>query len=392
MTRSCRGLKRKTNNLHNSIPPCFEWGAFELRANKTGSWIMQSNTLTTLTYAVFLTVLLGSIFVVAKGIVVPIFIAAIVAYVLVHAANRLSHVPGLRWCPVWSLRLMILVIFAVIVVVFFGVVVSTAQELLRRLPAYQSNVETLIQQAFAILGRSGDINWEGIYEATVGQINLRNIVLSFLSSLTSAGGSIFLILIYALFLMSERGNFVKKIYAATTSTEQAEKVIGVVSEINDQIANYLATKTAINVILGLISFVILFALGVDFALFWAILIALLNYIPYVGSMLGVAVPVVLSVAQFGSLQASALVLALLLAAQLWVGNFLEPRLIGKQLNMSPLIVLLSLSVFSGLWGVAGAILAVPLTSIIAIVLGAFDETRFLAVLLAENVDEDTATV
>ncbi|WP_371171185.1 AI-2E family transporter [Aliiroseovarius sp. 2305UL8-7] len=353
---------------------------------------MQSNTLTTLTYAVFLTVLLGSIFVVAKGIVVPIFIAAIVAYVLVHAANRLSHVPGLRWCPVWSLRLMILVIFAVIVVVFFGVVVSTAQELLRRLPAYQSNVETLIQQAFAILGRSGDINWEGIYEATVGQINLRNIVLSFLSSLTSAGGSIFLILIYALFLMSERGNFVKKIYAATTSTEQAEKVIGVVSEINDQIANYLATKTAINVILGLISFVILFALGVDFALFWAILIALLNYIPYVGSMLGVAVPVVLSVAQFGSLQASALVLALLLAAQLWVGNFLEPRLIGKQLNMSPLIVLLSLSVFSGLWGVAGAILAVPLTSIIAIVLGAFDETRFLAVLLAENVDEDTATV
>ncbi|MGJ8626185.1 MAG: AI-2E family transporter [Sulfitobacter sp.] len=353
---------------------------------------MKSNTLATLTYAVLLTVLLGSIFVVAKGIVVPIFIAAIVAYVLVHATNRLSRIPGLRRCPIWSLRVMILVIFAVIVVVFFGVVVSTAQELLRRLPAYQSNVETLIQQAFAILGRSGDINWEEIYEATVGQIDLRNIMLSFLASLTSAGGSIFLILIYALFLMSERGSFVKKTYAATTSTEQAEKVIGVVSEINDQIANYLATKTAINVILGAISFVILFALGIDFALFWAILIALLNYIPYVGSMLGVALPVVLSIAQFGSLQTSALVLALLLAAQLWVGNFLEPRLIGKQLNMSPLIVLLSLSVFSGLWGVAGAILAVPLTSILAIVLRAFDETRFLAVLLAENVDEDKATV
>ncbi len=79
---------------------------------------------------------------------------------------------------------------------------------------------------------------------------------------------------------------------------------------------------------------------------------------------------------------------MLLAAQLWVGNYLEPRLIGKQLNMSPLIILLSLSVFSTLWGLAGAILAVPLTSIIAITLSAFDETRFVAVLLAETVEDN----
>ncbi|NVO57945.1 AI-2E family transporter [Rhodobacteraceae bacterium B1Z28] len=348
---------------------------------------MQSNTLVKLTCAALLAVLLGSVFVVAKGIIVPIFFAAIMAYVIAHTANRLSKVPGLRWCPVWSLRLMTLVIFAIILVVFFGVIVSTGQELLARLPDYQANVETLVQETFSLLGRSGPVDWGQIYEATFGQLDVRAAVLSLLSSLTSAGGTLFLILIYAFFLLSERGRFVGKIYAAATTEAQAQKILAVVAEINNQIANYLGTKTSINLILGVMSYVILLVLGVDFALFWAILIALLNYIPYVGSMLGVALPVALSIAQFGSLQTTALVLASLLAAQLWVGNYLEPRLIGKQLNMSPLIILLSLSVFSALWGLAGAILAVPLTSIIAITLGAFDETRFVAVLLAETVED-----
>lgn len=349
---------------------------------------MKSSPLVTLTCAVLLAVLLGSIFVVGKSIVVPIFIAAIVAYVLAHTAERLSKVPGLTWCPVWSLRLMALVILAVIAVAFFGVVVSTSQELLARLPAYQANVETLILQFFALSGRGSTVDWEQIYASTLGQIDLQATILSLLSSLSSAGGTLFLILIYALFLLAERGRFIRKIHVAATSPEQAEKVLSIVTEINNQIGSYLATKTAINVILGVISFGILFVLGVDFALFWAILIALLNYIPYVGSLLGVALPVLLSMAQFGTLQTSALVLALLLAAQLWVGNYLEPRMIGKQLNMSPLVILLSLSVFSGLWGLAGAILAVPLTSIIAIVLGAFEETRFVAVLLADTVEDE----
>ncbi len=119
---------------------------------------MRSNTLATMTYAVFLTVLLGSIFVVAKGIIVPIFIAAIVAYVLVHATNRLAKIPGLHWCPIWFLRLLTLAVFAIVVAIFFGVVVSTVQELLQRLPAYQTNVEKLIQQVSTMLGRTGDEN------------------------------------------------------------------------------------------------------------------------------------------------------------------------------------------------------------------------------------------
>jgi predicted PurR-regulated permease PerM len=97
---------------------------------------------------------------------------------------------------------------------------------------------------------------------------------------------------------------------------------------------------------------------------------------------GVALPVVLSLAQFGSFGTTAALAALLMTAQAWVGNILEPRMIGRQLNLSPFVVLLALSVWSSLWGLPGAILAIPMTSMLVIICAAFGPTRFVAVLLA----------
>ena len=117
------------------------------------------------------------------------------------------------------------------------------------------------------------------------------------------------------------------------------------------------------------------------------MIGLFNYIPYVGSIIGVALPILLSLAQFGSLGTTALLGGLLIAAQTYVGNILEPRIIGRQLNLSPFVVLVALSVWSALWGLPGAILAIPLTSMLTIICGSFPETRFVAVLLAGEAPE-----
>jgi predicted PurR-regulated permease PerM len=115
-------------------------------------------------------------------------------------------------------------------------------------------------------------------------------------------------------------------------------------------------------------------------------IGLFNYIPYVGSIIGVALPVLLSLAQFGSLGTTAVLGALLIAAQTYVGNILEPRVIGRQLNLSPFVVLVALSVWTAIWGLPGAILAIPLTAMLAIICDAFGPTRFVAVLLADKVE------
>ena len=101
---------------------------------------------------------------------------------------------------------------------------------------------------------------------------------------------------------------------------------------------------------------------------------------------GVALPVILSVAQFGSPGTTAVLGTLLIAAQTYVGNILEPKMIGRQLNLSPFVILVALSVWSSVWGLAGAILAIPMTSVLAIICGSFASTRFIAVLLADTVD------
>jgi predicted PurR-regulated permease PerM len=122
--------------------------------------------------------------------------------------------------------------------------------------------------------------------------------------------------------------------------------------------------------------------GLEFAALWAVLIAFLNFVPYVGSVLGVALPVLMAVVQF---QEPGLVLTLFLAlaaAQFAIGNFLDPYVMGNSLNLSPFAILVSLAAWSELWGIAGAFLAVPITAILAIVFSEFPATRPLAVLLS----------
>ena len=125
-------------------------------------------------------------------------------------------------------------------------------------------------------------------------------------------------------------------------------------------------------------------LGIEFALFWAVLIAFLNYIPYIGSLIGVLFPVLLSLAQFGTLSMAATVLVALTTAQVVVGAYLEPRMMGRAFNLSPFVVLLALAFWSTLWGLPGALLAVPLTASLVIVLAEIKSARPIAVLLSAS--------
>jgi AI-2 transport protein TqsA len=155
---------------------------------------------------------------------------------------------------------------------------------------------------------------------------------------------------------------------------------------NRKIGEYLTVKTLINLILGGLSLAVLWVMGVDFALFWAIAIAFMNYIPYVGSYIGVALPAIFSLAQFGQLSTSLILTGLLIVAQMVVGNVVEPRVIGRQLNLSPFVVIVSLLFWTSLWGVPGAILAIPMTSVLVIALSSFPQTRFMAVLMANHIE------
>lgn len=334
--------------------------------------------------AVLLAILLGWLLKAGKGVLLPVFAAIIVVYVLVSATEALGQVPLLGRLPEWLRRLLVLGVFVAVVVALGAIVTSTVGKLVTLAPTYQANLERMLNAATAAIGLGQSTDWNSLRAATLGKIDVQALLGTVLGSIGSMAGMVFMVLVYALFLMGERSQFARKLATALPG-ESAEQTKTIIRDINDRIGQYLAIKTLVNIILGVLSYLIMLAFGLDFALFWALVIALLNYIPYVGSMLGVLFPVLLALAQFGSFSTMLALAALLSAAQAVVGNVLEPRLIGRQVNLSPFVVLLALSLWSSLWGVAGAILAIPLTSMLAIVLGAFGATRPLAVLLADDV-------
>jgi predicted PurR-regulated permease PerM len=133
-----------------------------------------------------------------------------------------------------------------------------------------------------------------------------------------------------------------------------------------------------------VSWVILAWFGVEFAVFWAVLIGFLNYVPYIGSVLGVVVPVAFTTMQFADPNVILAVLLYLSAAQIVIGFFLDPYLMGSSLNLSPFAILVSLAVWSALWGIAGAFLAVPMTACLVLILAEFKGTRPIAILLSRN--------
>jgi AI-2 transport protein TqsA len=335
--------------------------------------------------AALLTVLLVLVLLkIGQPVLLPILLAVIAVYVLVETEAALSRLPGLFRLPRIILRGLVLVLFLALLFAFGLVIEGTVRQIAEAAPRYEANLDSMIAGLAERLDIDGAALWERIATEVAEAVDLQRIMGAVLLSLGNFGLMLFLVAIYASFLMAERVALPEKLARAFALPENAERAVRIVAEINDGIGSYLATKTLINVILGILSYGILVLFGVDFALFWALLIALLNYIPYLGSYLGVAFPVVLSLAQFGQIGTTLILTACLTAAQLWVGNWLEPKLIGRTANLSPFVVLAALAAWSALWGIPGAIFAVPLTSMIAIVCGAFEQTRWVPILLSQD--------
>lgn len=336
-----------------------------------------------LVLAVGLVLMAGWLLIVGQAILLPIVLAIIAVYVLTTAAQALGRLPLIGRLPMVVLHALVLAIFTAAVVALGLVVSVTVNDLVAAMPRYQQNLEALGLR-MAEFGGFENATWDDIVEVTLGRLNLQAITLRILGGVSSLGLTLFLVVVYAGFLIAERKTFKAKLAAAFPKAGQAELTGQIIADVNRKIGDYLAIKTGINIILGVLSYAVLWIMDVDFALFWAVVIGLLNYIPYAGSILGVMLPVILSLAQFGALWTTAVLATLLIAVQAYVGNILEPRVIGRQLNLSPTVVLLSLSVWAALWGLPGALLAVPLTAMVAIICNAFQPTRFVAVLLAND--------
>lgn len=340
--------------------------------------------LRSLVYATALAIMLGWLVWIGKPVLLPILAAVISLYILSAAADGLGRVPIVGLAPLWLRRLLALAAFTLGVLLLFTLIVDSLARVLAALPRYESNLDLLVARAATLLGIEDEPTWARLRALTLDRFEASRLIAPLVGSIGGFGGTLFLTVLYASFLLAERVRFARKLALAMGDAERGARALTLLVRINERIGRYLLVKTLVNGVLGAVSYLIMWGIGIEFAPFWAVLIAVLNYIPYVGSLVGVLFPVLLSLAQFGSLAVAGAVLLALSAAQVAVGAVLEPRMMGRAFNLSPLVVLIALAVWGALWGVPGAILAVPLTASLVIVLAEIDTTRPLAVMLSAN--------
>ncbi len=155
--------------------------------------------------------------------------------------------------------------------------------------------------------------------------------------------------------------------------------------ITEGVNRYLGIKSVTSLITAGIVYLFLSLQGVDFPVLWALLAFLFNFIPNIGSIIAAIPPVLLSLIQFGF--GSALFTALgFLVVNILIGSILEPRIMGKGIGLSVLVVFISLSFWGWVLGPVGMLLSVPLTMTVKIALGGNESTRWLALLLGSNRD------
>ncbi len=217
-------------------------------------------------------------------------------------------------------------------------------------------------------------------ENLLKEIDLIGIFSNLLNLIKSFTGNFTLVLVYLIFIVIEEKFFIVKLNLILKN-ENKKKLF---SKINDDIYNYFRIKTFTSLLTALFTFTILFFLNNELSVTFAIFAFFLNFIPYIGSLLAVLLPSLFATIQFMEFFTPLLTLILLLISQIFIGNFLETKLMGKTLNISPIALIIFLSLMGKIWGLVGMFLSVPLLVILIIILNNFKETKKIAIFLTEK--------
>lgn len=248
------------------------------------------------------------------------------------------------------------------------------------LPAYQARLEEQVQSLKGFLAGRGIDNADKILTEYVNPSALMSLTASLLSGLGSALSNIFLILLIVTFILLEVSSFPAKLKAAFGSRLLEVRPF---MQFMDDVNHYVVVKTGVSVGTGVLTAVWLAILGVDFPVLWGFLAFLLNYVPNLGVVIAAVPAVLLALVQYG--WGRALLVAVgYLAVNIVVGTILEPRIVGRGVGLSTLVVFLSLIFWGSIFGMVGMVLCVPLTMTLKFALESNEQTRWLAVLLGRE--------
>lgn len=328
---------------------------------------------------------LASFVVVAAGlkaasvVVLPFLMAVFIAIVATPAINALEK---LKFPRVLAFALVTAVVFLSLGFIA-NTVLKTINGLVSYMPELQSKFKALADHYHHILASHGLIDPNSVAAPADFDINKLFAVLGgFLRSGTELASKSFFVFLLVTFMLFEVQVFSQKVEYFASKNPQTNQIV---DTFISNLKRYLAIKSAASFATGVFIFIGLNFIGVPYAPLWGILAFVLNFVPTIGSIIA-AVLALLVALLLNDVAACAWTAALYLAVNIIIGNFIEPKFLGKGLGISTLVVLLSLLFWGFLFGIGGMFLAVPLTMSLKIALDANPGTKFIAVLLSDKLE------
>jgi len=319
------------------------------------------------------------------------FVMALMVWYLIKALTILIgriKIGGLPF-PRWLCGALSIVIIFGLIQGCINIIATNLAEMALNYTVYQEKLDLFLNEFGNLVGAK---NIAESVKSHLGQIDVRGYLSSAISSLSTMIGTIVIVVIYIIFLLLEEVTFSKKIDIIFTDASQRDRVRRLMDEIFTATNKYITLKTYVSLLTGVLSYVVLLLFGVDYAFLWAFIIFLLNYIPYIGSLVATLLPSFFAIVQFGSFWSFVWVFVSIELIQVVVGNYIEPKVMGKSLNLSPLIVMITLSFWGYVWDLLGMFLSVPITSIMLILMAQFPATRAVAIMLTEKGDIDSLVI
>jgi predicted PurR-regulated permease PerM len=320
----------------------------------------------------------GGVLYVLADILTPLALAVFLALMIDGFARALqARLPGV------SVRAAVPLAILLSVVIFVGAaffIVDNATSFGAQLITYAPKLNGLIARVAGLVG----VDIPPTMTQLVQRLDPASHLGQVAGGLQSFASTAAFVLVYLGFILASRRGWERKAVALFGTREERHEATAAFLRIRDGVEQYLWVQTVTGLMIAVTSWIAMALVGLDNALFWAILIFIASYIPVVGGIVAVALPPIFALVQFDTLWQALLLFGVLQVIGMFVGNVIQPRMQGRSLNMDPLVLLLALAFWSAVWGLPGAFLSTPLTTVMMVVLAQFKGAQWVAVLLSAD--------
>ncbi|MFP4484701.1 MAG: AI-2E family transporter, partial [Spirochaetaceae bacterium] len=305
---------------------------------------MEGHRLTNAFLFVLAVVAIATVLRVASTVFLPLAVAILLSFVFSPVVRFLQRIRIPR-----IIGIVIVILFLLALGFLVGLVLySSTQSLLRRFPEYQQRFTSLVQQLIVRFDLPQDI----LFQLEIGTA-IRSIALEVSGNLVSFLSGFTLVVIFLLFMLLEEPYLRTKLMDAVQG-RATRKVTIMIAHINQQVSRYLVVKFLISGFTAGAVFLEYLIIGVDFPFIWLVLTFLFNFIPSIGSIAITIIASVFALVQFlPDWNLVILAAGAMAMTQLLIGNIMDPQLLGERLNLSPVVILLSLLLWGYIWGIMG---------------------------------------